>query len=318
VLVDGLFPAALTARAAVEIEWQLGKSDDGQAFEFPSSPCPSLNTLTLHPRVIRASRQLLGLPGDDELTSLRLTLSKLLTRVGPAATAQSGPEDLFINIYGQRMHTDFPDFTLLAPPPFSEAPEMVQCLLYFDEVEEMGGTTAVVPCEGLDDPAYAAPGPGQPFPVAGAPPFPWTNDRQGTERRFAEAEDHPEIVAFRERLYAREVRVHYQPGTALLMRMDTWHRGTRNKPGAKRRTMQLGYRRADAEWTSQVGGWALELLRDPEWAFSSLMANASVEQRGVLGWPKPGHRYWTEATITGVVRRYGSFGFDERPYRAAL
>lgn len=67
----------------------------------------------------------------------------------------------------------------------------------------------------------------------------------------------PGVAAFRQRLYAREQRVAYAAGTALLYRLDTWHRGTRCRPGASRRSVQLGYRLAEAEWvTSWHRGWA--------------------------------------------------------------
>lgn len=41
------------------------------------------------------------------------------------------------------------------PPPFSEAPEVVECLLYHGDVEDVHGPTCIVPREpGGDDEAY--------------------------------------------------------------------------------------------------------------------------------------------------------------------
>ena len=49
-----------------------------------------------------------------------------------------------------------------------------------------------------------------------------------------------------------------------------------------------------------------------------LIAQASVEQRCVLGFPKPGHAYWTRDTIEAVAARYGPFGIEMAPYLEAL
>src|SRR5262245_65069291 len=49
-----------------------------------------------------------------------------------------------------------------------------------------------------------------------------------------------------------------------------------------------------------------------------LMARASVEQRCVLGFPRPGHNYWTQETIDAVQARYGALGIDMTPYQRAL
>ena len=174
-----------------------GRATIGVPFEFPSV-CPAINAATLHPRAIALCRQLLDVgPGE-----LRLTMSQLLTRTGPPADAEAGPEDLYSNAFGQRIHADNSNATLLAPPPFSQ-PEVVQCLLYLNDEEECGGPTAVVPRTGPDDEAYVyddrrvSPG--------GAPPFIWTNDQGQTEAHYRA--HHPEIAAFRQRLYEREMHV---------------------------------------------------------------------------------------------------------------
>jgi len=45
-----------------------------------------------------------------------------------------------------------------------------------------------------------------------------------------------------------------------------------------------------------------------------LIAEATVEQRTVLGFPAPGHDYWTPHTLAAVEARYASFGIDMTPY----
>ena len=50
-------------------------------------------------------------------------------------------------------------------------------------------------------------------------------------------------------LYLAEQAVEYRPGTALLYRMDTFHRGTPVRPGGARRlTNHCVIKRATAEW----------------------------------------------------------------------
>lgn len=46
-----------------------------------------------------------------------------------------------------------------------------------------------------------------------------------------------------------------------------------------------------------------------------LIANASVEQRCVLGFPAPGSPYWTPETVAAVEARYAPYGMDVTPYR---
>ena len=181
----------------------------------------------------------------------------------------------------------------------------------------------------------------------GIPPHIWTNDRARTETLCRESD--PSLAAFREKLYAREKLVKYRRGSVLLYRMDTWHRGTRCFPSVKRRTLQLAYRDKEAEWcvrararvclciclfvstrlcvclsvslclcrcTSWHRGWARHNY-DPDWMFETLQAVATPEQRCLLGWPAPGHRYWTASNLAAVARRYGPLGFDPRPYSTA-
>jgi hypothetical protein len=50
--------------------------------------------------------------------------------------------------------------------------------------------------------------------------IPWINDRSTAEHYLSE--HHPELAAFRQRLYERETAVHYGVGTALLYHENTW------------------------------------------------------------------------------------------------
>jgi hypothetical protein len=45
-----------------------------------------------------------------------------------------------------------------------------------------------------------------------------------------------------------------------------------------------------------------------------LLAESSVEQRCLLGFPAPGHAYWNKDTLLAVALRYGPLGMNMEPY----
>ena len=49
-----------------------------------------------------------------------------------------------------------------------------------------------------------------------------------------------------------------------------------------------------------------------------LIARATVAQRTVLGFPPPGHEYWSAYTLAAVEARYRAYGIDMTAYRQAL
>jgi len=55
--------------------------------------------------------------------------------------------------------------------------------------------------------------------------------------------------------------------------------------------------------------WGSQVMKD-------YIVEMDTTQRNLLGFPAPGHRYWTERTIAAVQDRY--VGMDMADYRAAL
>ena len=268
---------------------------------FPSER-QAVNQLTLHPRLLTAIAQLLDAPVRD----LRLTQSDLWPKYGREGKRRE------LDNADQRIHVDYPNHTLTHPPPW-DSPEAVELILYLDEEQHCGGATALVPRTGSDDPAYQ-------WPIMNTPgvgSLPWINDRESTERHLRESS--PEVAKFRaEHLYAREVKARYRVGTVLLYRHDTWHRGTPLKPGALRLAQNMTFRKAETEWISVLQpGWAWAMYRRSR-VMERLIAEASVDQRCVLGFPAPGHAYWTRQTVAAVDARYGPLGMDVSPYERAL
>ena len=129
----------------------------------------------------------------------------------------------------------------------------------------------------------------------------------------------PGLAAFRAaHLYPRERRARYRVGSVLFYRHDTWHRGTPLDPGTMRLAQNLTFRKAQSEWISVLHpGWAWAMYRRSR-VMERLLAAASVEQRCVLGFPKPGHPYWTPETLAAVKARYAALDFDATPYESGL
>jgi hypothetical protein len=265
-------------------------------FEFPTKIEP-LDNLVLNEHLIQAVQQLLDTP------DIRLLQADLWSKVGAAThdhDAQSNTD--------QRIHMDYGNNTLLHPD--WHQPEAVAAIIYYDDSEVTSGGTAYVARQGDSDPVYQPPYihmPGQ----AGKPFF---NDRRTVEQWF---EQH-DSAAFdlRKTLYQREQQVNFKPGTILFYRHDIWHRGTPVLPGKLRRVHNLGWRRADARgWSNWNEGWARQnYYGDVE----AIIGRATPLQRSLLDFPLPGDSYWTQQRVTHVEARFGYYGFDAAPYRAAL
>jgi len=309
-LVDGLFPDELISalRADALAAYPSPGSPDAQSikdfgseggFVFPAGST-AFNSITLHPALLAAVARLL----ETSVTELRLTQSDLWPKYGDSVRDAYDNQD-------QRIHVDYPNHMLAHPTPW-QRPEAVEAILYLSDFEECGGPTAVVPRQGEDDPCY-------PWPIVDSPgigELHYVNDRRSAEDYMLKKR--PETAEFRAALYARERYVRYRPGTLLLYRHDTWHRGTPLQPGTLRLAQNLSFRKAECEWISTLHvGWAWQLYRRDR-AFAKLLASASLDQRAVLGFPQPGASYWCEQTIAAVGARYGALGMDMTPYAEAL
>ena len=308
-LIDGLIPPDLLNNLlaeAKELFPGIGSkeaaqiTDFGEGMVFPSSSV-SLNDLTLHPRLLMASAQILDVP----VTSLRLTQSDLWAKYG------TGNEHDAYNNQDQRIHMDYPNHTLTHPPKWDE-PEAVEIIVYLSGQVEAGGSTAVVPRAGSDDEAYLPPLVHSP----GIGDIPWINDRSQAESWFLR--NKPEVAKLRNSLYQREKYTKHKKGSVLFYRHDVWHRGTPLHRDTVRFAQNLTFRKAEASWISNLHpGWAWAMYK-PDLRMERLIAQSTIEQRAVLGFPPPGDPYWDHETVSYVEARYESLGFDGFPYREAL
>jgi hypothetical protein len=99
-------------------------------------------------------------------------------------------------------------------------------------------------------------------------------------------------------------------GTALVYSTEVFHRGTSmTGTNVSRFTVLADYRAADATWTSKQAfgnhGNRPEMIE--------FVTNVDAATRTLLDVPAPGHRYWTDQTISDMEVRYP--GIDMDPYR---
>lgn len=187
--------------------------------------------------------------------------------------------------YEQSLHRDYLNHTVLVP---SDEHRQLELFVYLDDVPDDLGPPRLVP--------RAA--------TAGLPAVPnWLtrgdpNDTSG-------------FVTARPDLYDHEVSAAGPSGTVVAFELGTFHRGTAlTRPGGARYTLHLSYRRAGDDWGQRVG-WA-DRSHLPEWY--RLVPRATPRQLALLGFPPPGHPYWTPDTLAGLAARYP--GLDTTPWRS--
>jgi len=83
-------------------------------------------------------------------------------------------------------------------------------------------------------------------------------------------------------------------------------------PAAARFVLHVAFKPAGTEWLGyQSWPAAAEAL-----AWHRYVNRASLRQLVLLGFPEPGHPYWTERTLAGVSARYPRV--DMTPWREGL
>ena len=114
-------------------------------------------------------------------------------------------------------------------------------------------------------------------------------------------------------IYAAEVPASGPAGTILAYRPDVYHRGVRmTTPGTERFMLHLSYKPAGTEWLNSFG--LPNAGEDMEWYH--FVGRASLRQLTALGFPEPGHPYWTAETVAGVAARYPML--DISPWREGV
>lgn len=205
----------------------------------------------------------------------------------------------------QRIHMDYGNNTFLHPSPW-EDPDVVSAILYYDDSQEVGGNTAIVPKTSKTEKFYQPPYVKQ---IGYGNFLPYINNRTNCENYFKKTD--AQVYNFRQKIYQHEIKPEFKTGTILLYRHDIWHRGTPIKFGKSRRVHNLVYRRADREHILQwnIGfGW-----NNYYGEMEKVITEASPLGRSVIYFPLPGDQYWEkDEHIEYMQARYP--GIDMQPY----
>jgi hypothetical protein len=178
----------------------------------------------------------------------------------------------------QLLHADFGNHTLVVPR-HEPGYQQLEMFFYLSDVTPETGATRIVSMQLTGD-----------VPV---------------QRTYLSVDDYPA-------LYAAEVPATGPAGSVLAYRPDVYHRGVRmTAPGAARFLLHVSYKPAGSDWLNSFG--LPNAGEDMEWY--RFVGAASERQLTVLGFPAPGHSYWTAQTLAGVAARYPML--DLSPWRSA-
>lgn len=245
-LVDDVFDEAHRAMSTFFPPEHKGTPDFG-GVSFPS--CTALDKITLHPNILSFARRCLG--------DIMLTQSEAWCKGELGENAD------------QRMHMDFGNHCFTKPAPWP-TPEVIACIVYFDDTRETGGATALVPYQpDLYPPDAWTRMPGINYPFA--------NNRYEAEKLMGVHK------AFRQRLYDAEIKIQAKPGDVLFYRHDLWHRGTPVKPGKTRRVMNIAFKKTEAH---HIYTWCQGFARKNYYGHvEAVIRELNDSQRSALGIP---------------------------------
>lgn len=192
--------------------------------------------------------------------------------------------------YDQPLHRDYLNHTILVPtddPSFTQ----LEMFVYLTDVDERrGGTRFVARRHTADLPAV---------------PNWLVRDGRTTGGGRFESDEHSE-------LYDVEETVIGPAGTVAAFTTGTFHRGAAiTDDDVARFTLHVCFRPAAVEWGHRVG-WA-DRSHSTEWR--EFVERADIDQRSMFGFPRPGHAFWTDATLADLRLRYP--GIDTTPYLRA-
>jgi hypothetical protein len=181
--------------------------------------------------------------------------------------------------YNRLLHADFPNQTLTVPRA-EDGYQQMETFVYLNDVDSGNGATHFLPRRYTRD-----------VPV---------------EEHTLNLQDHGA-------LYDLDVEAAAPAGSVVVYRPDVYHRSVDfDDPTRARFMLHVSYRPASMEW----GGYQAWPIKgfSPEW--HRFVADASPRQLEVLGFPPPGHLFWTADTLAGVGRRYP--GLDLTPWAEAM
>jgi hypothetical protein len=181
--------------------------------------------------------------------------------------------------YNQLLHADYPNHMVLVPRQ-DIGHQQLELFVYLSDVDQRNGATRMVSRRKTAS-----------IPV---------------ERHTLAFADYPE-------LYDDPGDASGPAGTIVAYRPDVYHRSMDvTEPGVSRFMVHVSFKPGDADWGGYTA-WPFKGF-SPDW--TKFVGQATPRQLALLGFPLPGHPYWTEETIAGVGARYP--GLDMEPWRRAL
>jgi hypothetical protein len=180
--------------------------------------------------------------------------------------------------YNQLLHVDFPNHTLTVPRP-EAGYHQLETFVYLNDVGSHNGATRFV---------------------------------SRTRTHGVPVEEHTLSYERYGNLYDDRADASAPAGSVVSYRPDVYHRSVDfTDPTQARFMLHVAYRPAAAEW----GGYQAWPFKgfSPEW--HNFVQQATPRQLSVLGFPAPGHPFWTDETLAGVAKRYP--GLDLGPWLAA-
>jgi Phytanoyl-CoA dioxygenase (PhyH) len=181
--------------------------------------------------------------------------------------------------YNQLLHTDYPNHSVVVPRREGGYGHL-ETFIYLNDVSTRNGATRLVSRTKTDD-----------IPV---------------EQHTLNLEDFGH-------LYDEPGEAAGPAGSVVAYGPDVYHRSVDvTEPGQARFMLHVAYKPAGLDWVGYQA-WPIKGF-SVEW--HKFVRQASVRQLTVLGFPKPGDPYWTEATLAGVAARYP--GLDVTPWRQQL
>jgi hypothetical protein len=181
--------------------------------------------------------------------------------------------------YNRLLHTDFPNHTLTVPRPEPGYHQM-ETFVYLNDVGPRNGATHFV-------------------------------SRELT--RHVPVGEHTLNLTDYAHLYEDPSTASAPAGSIVVYRPDVYHRSVDfTDPSESRFMLHVSYKPAGLEW----GGYQAWPIKgfSPEW--HQFVRQATPRQLAVLGFPGPGHPFWTDETLAGVASRYPDL--DLTPWKDAL
>jgi nitrite reductase/ring-hydroxylating ferredoxin subunit len=181
--------------------------------------------------------------------------------------------------FNQLLHTDYPNHTLVVPRR-DFGYQHLETFIYLSDVSAHGGATRMV---------------------------------SRTKTADIPVEQHTLNLNDYRHLYEEPGDASGPAGSIAAYSPDVYHRSVDlTAPGASRFMLHVAYVPAGLDWVG-YHAWPTKGF-SPEW--HKFVSQATPRQLAVLGFPEPGHPYWTDETLAGVAARYP--GLDMGPWLAVV